>query len=545
LKSKTPSPELALGLDLSTQSLSAVILEIESGTRIFEHSLDYAKDPRLNGYGIQRKNYLIPPRTEGEADQPVDMFLAALDAMFGDMMNSGVPLGCVSIINDSGQQHGHVYLNHKAQTIFSQLNSENFGQGDLATRLEGCLAYGTAPIWMTSNTLEQTEFIRDFVGGKKRMIELSGSNAPLRFTGAVMRRVAQQFPEAYQQTDNIQLLSSLIPAILTANSKIPVDFANACGMSLMDYNRKKWSRPLIKASSAGLPGGLKSFRKKLPEIVAPDSIVGTIAIYFRQKYGFSPDCRIAAGSGDNPQSKVLVAGDLLSLGTSLVNMLSTKRGMVDPDGLANSMYDGIGRPFIFTCRTNGTLVWDQLRAIYGMPKEEYKVAEEALEKTPAAQNLVFWQPRAESFPPSGSFVLTRINSEPNLGSDYAGLIETTLSSVYCHSKHFTRTTDEPLFVTGGASHSPGILQRIASIWNRPVVSIENCGAALGAAVAGIKAFRKSAGEDFDVKQFSLNLLHRGMEIQPLPEGVSAFHHPGGFLDKLAEEEAKLLQANPH
>jgi xylulokinase len=544
LKPTSSRRKLAMGLDLSTQSLSAVILEIETGDRVFEHSLDYAKDPRLNVYGIQKKDYLIPPRIEGEADQPPKMFFAAIDAMFEDMKNTSVPLKDVAVINDSGQQHGHVYLNHQAQSIFFRLNDDNSGQGDLISLLEGCLAYGSAPIWMTANTLPQTEFMRHFVGGKKRMIELSGSDAPLRFTGSVIRRVAQQFPEAYCQTSNIQLISSLLPAILTGNSKIPVDFGNACGMSLMDYKLKKWSSPLIKAASAGLPGGERSLRSKLPPIVAPDQIVGNIARYFLKKYGFSPNCKITAGSGDNPQAKVVVAGDLLSLGTSFVNMTSTEKGTIDPSGLANAMYDGVGRSFIFSCRTNGALVWDQLRAMYGMKKEEYNSAEQALQKTPIARSLVFWQPRTESFPPSGSLALTRISSPGSLGSDYSGLIETTLSAVYYHSKHFTRSTNEPLFVTGGASRSPGIIRRISAIWDRPAISVEKAGAAMGAAVAGVSALHKYENGKFDVNKFSFNLLQRGVEVQPQPEDVSAFHDSGGFLDKFAEEEAKLLKANP-
>jgi len=217
---------LALGMDLSTQSLSAVVLDIDSPTKVYEHSLDYLKDPRLDGFGIQRNDYIVPPRTGGEADQPPKMFFASLDAMFSDMEDAGVALKDIVVVNNSGQQHGHVYLNHSARSIFARLGEEDSKQSDLVTLLEGCLAYGLAPIWITSNTAKQAEFVRDYVGGKERVIKLSGSDAPLRFTGAVMRRVAQQFPEVYQQTDNIQLISSLVPAILTGNSKVPIDFGN-------------------------------------------------------------------------------------------------------------------------------------------------------------------------------------------------------------------------------------------------------------------------------------------------------------------------------
>ena len=536
---------LALGMDLSTQSLSAVVLDIDSRTKVYEHSLDYLKDPRLEGFGIRRKDYIVPPRTEGEANQPPKMFFASLDAMFSDMKDAGVALKDIVTVNNSGQQHGHIYLNHSAHSIFTRLNEEGSEQSDLVTLLEGCLAYGLAPIWMTSNTIKQAEFVRGYVGGKERVIKLSGSDVPLRFTGAVMRRVAQQFPEVYQQTENIQLISSLVPAILTGNSKVPIDFSNGCGTSLMDYTHKRWSSLLIRATSDQLPRGEKTFRSKLPSIVAPDTIVGTIATYFIRKYGFTPACKIVVGSGDNPQSKVLVAGDLLSLGTSFVNMVSTDGRTLDMNGFANAMYDGVGRPFMFGCRTNGAMVWDQLRAMYGMEKEEYSRAEEALQQVPIAQSLVFWQPRNESFPLSGSSNLVRVRSAmPNLDTDYAGLIETTLAAVYHHSRGFAAETTEPLYVTGGARNSPGIVRRISSIWNRQVIPVERGGAVLGAAVAGSFAFFKSEGKEIDLEQFNANLLRRGEAIQPRPEDVSAFHSPGGYLDEFAAEEAKLTAAHP-
>lgn len=536
---------LALGMDLSTQSLSAVVLDIDSRAKVYEHSLDYLKDRRLDGFGIQRKDYIVPPRTEGEADQPPKMFFASLDAMFSDMKDAGVALKDIVVVNNSGQQHGYVYLNHNARSIFARLGEEDAKQSDLVTLLGGCLAYGLAPIWMTSNTAKQAEFVRDYVGGKEWVIKLSGSDAPLRFTGAVMRRVAQQFPEVYQQTDNIQLISSLVPAILSGNSKVPIDFGNGCGMSLMDYTHKRWSAPLIRATSDRLPGGEKAFRSKLPSIVAPDTIVGIIATYFIRKYDFAPACKIVVGSGDNPQSKVLVAGDLLSLGTSFVNMVSTDGRTLDMNGFANAMYDGVGRPFMFGCRTNGAMVWDQLRVMYGMTKEEYSPAEEALQQVPIAQSLVFWQPRNESFPPSGSFALVRVrNATPNLGTDYAGLIETALAAVYHHSRGFARETAEPLYVTGEATNSQGIMRRVSAIWNRQVIPVEKGGAALGAAVAGAHAFFKSEGEEIDIEQFGANLLRRGEAIQPRPEDVSAFHGPGGYLDKFAVKEAKLIAAHP-
>jgi xylulokinase len=539
--SSTMPLRIALGLDLSTQSLSVAALNMDSCQKIYGNSLDFVKNTHLAKYGLKSDSYILPSEIEGEANQPVNMYLAALDALFAAMVKDGFPLQNVVVINVSGQQHGHVYLNKQAQNIFTRLSDDDSAKTDLCNLLGNSLANELAPIWLTSNTREQANFMRHQVGGKEKMIKLSGSDIPLRFTGVIMRRIGQQLPEVYQNTANIQLISSFVPAVLTGNPNVPVDFGNACGMSLMNYTRKTWSQALIKAASAGLPGGSREFRKKLPEIVEPTAIVGNISRYFVSKYSFRAGCKIVAGSGDNPQSKVLIAGDLLSLGTSFVNMTTTDGKTLDKSGLANAMYDGIGRPFIFSCRTNGSLVWDNLRTKYGLKKDNYAEAERILQIAQIGQNLVFWQPRTESFPPSRAFDLMRIgDSAPKVENDYSGLIETSLAAIYYYSRPFSKLTVRPLYATGGATASREVIRRISGIWNRPVIRLENMDTATSAGVAGVHAFFKSEGQQFDVEQFSFNLLKKGAEFRPIAEDIAVFHRPGGFLDNFSREQEKLL-----
>jgi xylulokinase len=433
-------------------------------------------------------------------------------------------------------------MSRKARTIFGRLNVPGNTKSNLMTILDGCFSLNIVPTWMTSDTVKQADSIRNFVGGQERMIQLSGSNSPARFTGAIIRKIAEQFPESYQETEHIYLLSSLIPATLTGNSRVPMDFGNACGMSMMDYQGKDWSVKLIKAVADGLPGGESALRNKLLPIVSPYTIVGRIATFFIEKYGFSPDCRIIAGSGDNLQSKVLVTGNLLSLGTSLVNMVSTDGKQLDMSGSSNAMYDGIGRPFIFSCRTNGALVWDQLRATYGLKKEEYEPAEKALQETQLGRYMVFWQPRDESFPVSSSHEMIRTTHDaPEIGADYSGLIEATLGMVYLYSKTFAKESAEPLHVTGGANKSPEILRRIAAIWNKPVVRIDEAGAALGAAAAGAYAFLKTTGKEVKIEEINKKLLKKGDLIHPIPADVNAYHGNGGYLEKLSSTAEIIIK----
>ena len=545
-----PRERLALGLDSSTQSLSAVVIDIDTTEKCFEHSLDYRTDARLNQFGIG-EDYILPPREEGEAEQPPLMYLASLDALFADMREAGVPLENILLINTSGQQHGHVYLNRDADALLAQLASfQNFDEDtrDLQILLKDAFAYPNAPIWMTANTTAQTEAVRDGVGGKSEMIDLSGSDAPLRFTGAVVRRVGEQFPECYAATAKVQLISSFIPAVLTGNAEVPIDYGNGCGMSLMNYRDKVWDTALLGATSDGLPGGVEALESKLPTLARPDSIVGSLAAYYIEKYGFEGRCAVIAGSGDNPQSKVPVAGDLLSLGTSFVNMVSTDGDTLDPEGFANAMYDGINRPFMFGCRTNGAMVWDSVRSHYGLAKEAYAPGEAALQTVAPGQFMTFWQPKTESFPVSGAFALIRSTAQSTLAEDYTGIIETSLAAVYIYSAVFTKQTQDPLFVTGGATDSPEIMRRVAGIWNRPTLPVEKGGAALGAAVAGVKAlFDADSGmeaESFDVEAFSASVLKRGASIAPNPADVAAYHGEGNYLQQFREKYEQIMTAHP-
>ena len=543
-------PRLALGLDSSTQSLSAVVIDIDTAEKCFEHSLDYRADARLNQFGIG-EDYILPPSDEGEAEQPPLMYLASLDAMFADLREAGVSLGDILLINTSGQQHGHVYLNRDADALLAQLASfQNFDEDgrDLQVLLEMAFAYPNAPIWMTANTSAQTEAVRNGVGGKAEMINLSGSDAPLRFTGAVVRRVGEQFPECYAATAKVQLISSFIPAVLTGNAEVPIDYGNGCGMSLMNYRTQTWDDALLAATADGLPGGVGALQSKLPALARPDSIVGSLAAYYIEKYGFDGRCAVIAGSGDNPQAKVPVAGDLLSLGTSFVNMVSTDGDTLDPEGFANAMYDGISRPFMFGCRTNGAMVWDAMRSQYGLAKEEYAHAEAALQSVAPGEFMAFWQPKTESFPVSGAFELIHSTAQPTLAEDYTGIIETSLAAVYIYSAVFTKQTQAPLFVTGGATDSPEIMRRVAGIWNRPTLPVEKGGAALGAAVAGVKALydanSDTEAESFDIEVFSVSVLKRGEPIQPHPEDVAAYHGKGKYLQRFREKYEQIMAENP-
>jgi xylulokinase len=535
-------PRLArttLGLDISTQSLSAVLLDIETGKLVWNRSLAYRDDPRLLGYGFEHDSLIIPPRETGEAEQPPRLFIAALEAILDDLKESGHELAVIAAINTSGQQHGHVYLNGDAEAAFRSLHNSGNIDSALLTRLNDVFAYGGAPIWKTANTATEAELIRARAGGKARVIARTGSDMPLRFSAAAHRKIALRYPEAYSATRYILQISSLIPAILAGDCAIPVDFGNACGTGLMNYRARAWDETMADAVAIDLPGGPRALADKLPPIAHPLSVVGRIARHFQEKYGFNPDCAIIAGSGDNPQSKVLASGDLLSLGTSFVYMISTPDGRVDLDGAANAMYDALGRPFNFGCRTNGALTWDRVRKLHGLGAKDYAACDAALAATPPGERLRFWHPDAESFPLAAANpdVLRFDDGPTDFIGDYSGIVDSALGLVYRYGMKIgdAGAQSAPISVCGGPSTSLEIMRRIAALWNRPAIQAGQAGAALGAALsAAVALIPETQGKTRETTAASLRaaIYADSAVIDPEPELARRYHAPGGFLDRM-------------
>ncbi len=361
--------DLVLGIDSSTQSTTAVVLDRASFATAAEAKVRYRDDPRVAKYGLTEGAPILPPREPGEADQPAALFLDALDALLSDL--GPAVLGRVAAIDLSAHQHGQVWLGEAGAKAISALRGAGAGAKGapgLAARVGPGLAYDRAPIWMSSNTEIEAEELRAALGGREGVTARSGSDSPLRFSGAVLRRVAKRFPDIYMRTYRFHLISSFLSGVLSGDPEAPIDWGNGSGTSLMDWSGRRWDPQLIAAAASGLPGGAKALASRLPPLAHPLTVVGRAAAYFVERYGLSPDCAIIAGSGDNPQSKVLASGALLSLGTSFVLMVEGEK----PHVSANAMYDGLGRPFLFGCRTNGALAWESVRKARGLGCERLR-----------------------------------------------------------------------------------------------------------------------------------------------------------------------------
>jgi len=536
---------LALGLDSSTQSLSASVVDISPGTRVCELTVNYLAEDSLRSTGIG-EDYLLPPTQDGDARQPVALFFSALEILFSrlaeELRREGFSTADIAAINVSGQQHGHVLLDQSAEKVFASLNSPDQSECSLAKILVPALTLPWARIWRTSNTTSEAAIVRKRVGGSGRLIGLSGSDGPLRFSAFGIRKTAIEHPAAYRSTSLIHQISTLIPAALTGRIGIPLDWGNACGSSMMDYRARQWSEELLEAVAVDLPDGPADLYRKLPPLASALTAAGTIANYFVLRHGFTPGCLVGIGSGDNPQSKVLVPGSLLSLGSSFVIMAATEGPAPDNRGYANAMYDALDRPFCFGCRTNGALRWDEVRTLHGLARSDYDSSDNALATTAPGNDgrLMLWHRESESFPfaPQGEAIRVGYG-QPEFAADYSGIVESSLASIYLNSHHFM-APGGTLYLTGGPSSSHQVRRRVAAIFNRDVICVESGGASLGAAATAACLWLKEQGTDFDPALYCCSMLEQGNKTAPSPQDVQAYHGENGMLARYGELEQQVL-----
>jgi xylulokinase len=99
--------ELFLGLDCSTQALTAIIIDFNSFRILYEYEINFDRD--LAHYKTQNGVYIYDDGITVHSN-PL-MWAEALDLIFLNMMKDGVPLHPILAISGSAQQHGTVFLN--------------------------------------------------------------------------------------------------------------------------------------------------------------------------------------------------------------------------------------------------------------------------------------------------------------------------------------------------------------------------------------------------------------------------------------------------
>ena len=370
-----------LGLDSSTQSLSAVLIRTDTvgpASVVWEHRIVF--DEELPHYGT--RNGVLPREDPAVAVAPPAMWAEALERMFEALAASGADLSQLAAVSGSAQQHGSVYLNAAAAAVLARLDpsravteqlmpleqhvpsrgaggespsdepSPGWGQGR-----PGIFSRPVSPIWMDASTSAECAEISAAFGGPERLARATGSRAFERFTGPQIRKFAKHDPAGWAATARVHLVSSFMASLL-AGGHAPLDPGDASGMNLMDLRTRDWSVAALAATTPDLAA-------RLPPIVPSHTMIGVLSPYWRKRFGL-PAARLVAWSGDNPCSLIgtgLVREGRIavSLGTSdtLFGLMHEPR--VDTGGTGHVFGAPTGDWMGLTCFLNGSLARQRIR----------------------------------------------------------------------------------------------------------------------------------------------------------------------------------------
>lgn len=312
---------LFLGLDSSTQALKASLLRSDLSV-VSEIEVRFDADlAHFNTKG----GVLHGPEGSGEVFSPVMQPVEALDLLCERMKAAGWDFGSIRGVSAAGQQHASVYWSQSASKILGSLDATK----PMAPQLEGAFSRGIIPNWQDSSTKPECRAMTAAVGGKTELAQLTGSSAHTRFTGAQIFKFRNDDPKAYAATSRISLVSSFITTLMCADGEVKgIDESDACGMNLwnMSSPTRGWAQPILEAIAG--KDGAEDLAAKLGTVETDGGrVVGNIGRWFQERYGFSPECVVVPGTGDNPAtflSLVLRESEgLVSLGTSDVVLVST------------------------------------------------------------------------------------------------------------------------------------------------------------------------------------------------------------------------------
>jgi xylulokinase len=462
---------LYLGLDSSTQSLTAIVIDVEGSRRdvVFQSSLQF--DTALPQYGT--RHGVLPHDDPSIALSSPAMWADALDLMLARVAASDLDVSRLAAISGSAQQHGSVYL----------------GAGPLNPRSLS-LSRSVAPIWMDCSTSVECAEITAAVGGSVPLAAHTGSRAFERFTGPQIRKFYKTEAAAYAATERIHLVSSFLASLLVG-AHVPIDPGDGSGMNLMDLETASWWRPAVDATAPNLA-------MKLPPLVPSTTVVGTLSEYWRQRHGL-PAAAVVAWSGDNPCSLVgtgLVREGLvaISLGTSDTIFGLMREPRVNPDGIGHVFGSPTGDFMGITVFRNGSLARERVRDDFGLTWGQFS---RALEGTPPGNGggmLLPW------FEPE----ITPLVSQPGVrrfgvdagdaAANVRAIVEAQMMAMALHSR-WMGVDVKTIHATGGASANRAILQVMADVFGADVYQFDvGNSACLGAALRAFHAHRAATGQ---------------------------------------------------
>lgn len=512
---------LFLGLDLSTQSLTAAVID-RFGESLEQFPINF--DEQYPSYETEGGVLIGEDPTVVHSDP--NMWMEALDDMLVLLKEKELTPHICSIAV-SAQQHGSVYLNASTEDKLSSLNSSL----SMSQQFNTIFSRSTSPIWMDSSTNAECQETTEALGGDTAVAKLTGSRATERFAGPQIRKFRKTEPKNYDHTSHIALISSFATSLLVGKIA-PIDGGDGFGTNLANINTGQWSHRALSASAPDL-------KERLPKLAPKDEVVGNVSNYLVDRFGFNPQTLVVIGSGDNPCSLVGLGliGDsekqAISLGTSDTYFGYMPELAVSDQGEGHIFGAADGKYMALLCFKNGSLAREAIKDQFNLSWEAFS---DLLMITPPGNDgrimLPYFAPEITPLVLSPKVWRFGGLSESDEMGNVRAVVEAQILSMHLHSE-WMGTRPQTILVTAGGSENRGLLEVISQVFNAEVHSFEvRDSAALGAALRAAHGYLNHQGEAVGWTDLTNRFIKEKVteKIDPDEDAARVYHGENGLLE---------------
>ena len=265
-----------------------------------------------------------------------------------------------------------------------------------------------------------------------------------------------------------------------------------------------------------------------------------------EEFGFSPLCKIDAGSGDNMYGAV-GTGNVrpgivtISLGTSGTAYTLLKNAFLDPQGEIAAFCDSTGNHLPLLCVSNLANGYDFLLAQFGITHNEFISLLAQTSPGNSGRLLIPWfaGERTPDLPLAAPFYFGfQLNDfTPEILA--RAVLEGHVLNLYEGFKRMPVKPEE-IRLTGGLSRSEAWCQAIADIFDAETVPSEGEGAALGAALHAAWVWLKEEGEEIALEDLVAPFirLKESLRKKPRPEYREIYRLQKAFFHALSLEASR-------
>lgn len=413
---------LVLGIDSSTQSTKALLVDAETGQVLEERRASHPDGTEVD------------PRA----------WLDAVDEAAGPLLERADALAV------GGQQHGMVLLDEKGEVVRDAL------------------------LWNDTRSADAATALIEEMGGAQASVEEIGSLMVASFTASKLRWVRDEEPENAQRAARVLLPHDFVSLHLAESGTAPfTDRGDASGTGYYSTREEAWKPELVEAA---LGKGLELPR--LPE--APNEVMARTASGAAIAAGTGDNMGAALGLSLGPGDVSV------SIGTSGVCAMVSDARPGDASGTVTGFADATGRFLPMTTTINASRILEAGRALLGVSHEEMAELALASEPGARGVTLLpYFDGERTPNRPHARATLTGMSSSTTREDVARAYVEGLLCSLadgITSLEERTGTAARRITLIGGGARSRAVQQLAPAIFGREVtIAPDGEYVALGAA----------------------------------------------------------------